>query len=72
VITSVTVVTSSADAAPAAMIGVVLIVAMRSGYWPVADRHSFAEKPCANAATDQTGPGPSSDDGADSGSGQSP
>jgi len=33
----------------------------------------FAEKPCANAATDQTGPGPSShDDGADSGSGQSP
>jgi len=23
----------------------------------------FAEKPCANAATDQTGPGPSSDDG---------
>jgi len=26
----------------------------------------FAEKPCANAATGQTGPGPSSDDGADS------
>jgi len=32
----------------------------------------LTEKPCANAATDQTGPGPSSDDGADSGSGQSP
>jgi len=41
VITSVTVVTSSADAAPTALIGVVLIVAMRSGYWPVADRHSL-------------------------------
>jgi len=41
VITSATVVTSSADAVLAAMIGVVLIVAMRSGYWPVAGRHSL-------------------------------
>ena len=58
VITSVTVVTSSADAAPAVMIGVVLIVAMRSGYWPVADRHSLRGEALRDAATDQTGPGP--------------
>jgi hypothetical protein len=40
VITSVTVVTSTPGAVLAAMTGVVLIVAMRSGYWPAAGRHS--------------------------------
>jgi hypothetical protein len=41
VITSLTVVTTGAGAALAAMIGVVLLVAMRSCYWPVAGRHSL-------------------------------